>query len=52
MRITKIIVNIIMEAEMKNLEDSLSTRKRKHSPIITSILKVGSLEKTIKLKNV
>ena len=38
-----------MEAEMKNIEDSLSTGNRKHSPTITSILKVGYLEKNNKV---
>lgn len=29
---------------MKNIEESLSTGNRKHSPTITSILKAGYLE--------
>lgn len=37
---------------MKNIEESLSTGNRKHSPTITSILKAGYLEKTIKSINV
>lgn len=34
---------------MKNIEDSLSTGNRKHSPTITSVLKVGYLEKNNKV---